>query len=83
MSDILYYVDIDEELLLATPKALQHQLIIVDTHQSTLQCLGTFKTYDTLHKTYHWKGITCMVFDYLDACIPCQKRNLQAIKTPL
>ena len=82
MHDVLHYIDKDEDIFIEVPKCLQNE-IIQNIHESCLQHLGRDKTFNMIRKRFHWKGMTRMISEYLDVCVPCNKRNLKKVQTPL
>ena len=45
--------------------------------------MGRKKTYSLIKDRVHWKGMTSIIFDYVNKCVKCNQRNLQTIKAPL
>ncbi len=81
IDDILYYIDNHEKVYLEVPQTLQND-VILETHESSLQHMGREKTYTLIKDRVHWKGMTSMIFDYVNQCIKCNHRNLKTIKAP-
>ncbi len=82
IDEILYYIDQHENLLIEIPKSLQ-QALIRDTHESSLQHLGRDRCHELLRKKCHFKGLTTMVYAFVEGCIPCQQNKLPIVQTPL
>ena len=81
--NILYYIGDGDCLRLVIPKEIQPR-VIREAHEGYLGAhLGARKTYNTLCRSYYFRGMYAQVFKYTQGCPQCQSVNLKKKRCPI
>ena len=83
LDNILYYLskcDSDPAIRLYIPSHLK-KLVIEQYHDQNGH-MGIEKTYNAIKGKYYWPKMYKELYQYINSCVTCQKRNLEKLRPP-
>ena len=84
LDNILYYLSksgLDPIIRMYIPSHLK-QLVIEHYHEKNGH-MGIAKTYDSIKGKYYWPNVYKELYQHMNPCVICQRKNLRKVKSPL
>ena len=84
IDQVLHYLsggDAEPKVRLVIPKHLISR--VIQQYHDHNGHMGIHKTYATISQKYYWPNSYRDMVTYINGCIPCQQRNLQAKQVPM